>query len=252
MAAPTFVKGSAGSYDTTGAWSYTADAPSSAGNFYIVHWLWDGVPSTPPSITGVTNAEALDGTDSTLTYVTGSGPATGQVRIYAGRALNTSAMVISGTNALNVDHWMCVYEFSNVSSGTTIATVFENSVPGGSIAETGNTAAITDVAVTTLGLDRLALQFVTVDDDNAVGAFTGMSGGTWTEAVAEYADSAGSDACLQLQTAEMAASETIDGGSYTMSDADNWAVIGFALIGTTPSTRQPRYGFVHYNDPAIV
>ena len=53
--------------------------------------------------------------------------------------------------------------------------------------------------MTTTAAGRLALQFVAVNDDLAVGPFTGMTGGIWVEAVAEFASATGTDGCIQLQ-----------------------------------------------------
>jgi hypothetical protein len=72
----------------------------------------------------------------------------------------------------------------------------------GAYTNSGTSTSIRDAPVTTLGPDRLALNFVGINDDNAVAAFTGgTAGGTWAEAVAEYADSGGTDASIQLQIA---------------------------------------------------
>ena len=95
---------------------------------------------------------------------------------------------------------------------------------------TGTVAAISAQAVTTTGVKRLAVSFVFVNDDNAVGSFTGETGGDWTEAVAEYTTVSGADGCIQLQNATMASAGTISGGSYAMAAADPWGVRAFALI----------------------
>ena len=94
----------------------------------------------------------------------------------------------------------------------------------------GNSNTISARTVTTTGTGRLAVSFVFVSDNNAVGPFTGMSGGTWTEPVNEYTTTEGSNGCIQLQTATMASAGTISGGSYTMSGSDAWGVRAFALI----------------------
>jgi hypothetical protein len=65
-----------------------------------------------------------------------------------------------------------------------------------------------------------------------------MSGGTWVEAVAEYATATGTDGCIQLQTADMASAGTINGGTYTMLASDGWGVIGFAI---RPAVTTPAY-----------
>jgi hypothetical protein len=85
-------------------------------------------------------------------------------------------------------------------------------------------------SVTTTNVNRLAVSFVFVNDDNPVGSFNLENGGNWTEAVSEFRTNAGSDGCVQLQTATMATAGTISGGSYSMGASDPWGVRAFALI----------------------
>ena len=128
------------------------------------------------------------------------------------------------------DVYCRMYYFGDVSAGTTLADVIENGTAGSTTNTSGISATIADAGVTTLGPNRLALNLVGGSDDNLLDAFTGMSGGTWAEAVAEYASSSGSDAVLGLQTATMLNAGTIDGGTDTWADAtDGWGVVGFAL-----------------------
>lgn len=88
---------------------------------------------------------------------------------------------------------------------------------------------IADVGITTSDVDRLALNFVFVWDNNALDAFTGMTGGTWAEATADYQIDSGQDAALGLQSATMASAGTINGGTDVMAASDDWYVIGFAI-----------------------
>src|SRR3990172_2502157 len=112
------------------------------------------------------------------------------------------------------------------------------SVLGTSYTEGGSTTNISgsivyDAGVTTSGANRLAVNFVAISDNNTgITAFVGETGGDWTEAVAEYSFATGLDGTLQLQTAAMVSSGTIDGGSYTMQAADAGIIRGFALIGS--------------------
>jgi hypothetical protein len=59
----------------------------------------------------------------------------------------------------------------------------------------------------------LALNFVAVNDDNAIAVFTGQSGGIWAE-VAEYAESSGTDGAIQLQYSVVG--DTVYGGPGTV------------------------------------
>jgi hypothetical protein len=103
--------------------------------------------------------------------------------------------------------------------------------------ENGSSATVSDRTVTTSGADRLAVNLVAIEDNVAVAAFTGMTGGTWAEAVSEYITTIGNDATLQLQTAQIASAGTINGGTQTIAASASYNVIGFALIaGFEPIT----------------
>lgn len=199
------MKASTGSTDATGAWSHTSAAPTAAGNVYIVQALQDGT-AADIAIDSVTNAENLAGTDNVLTKIgefdVGSAVAASQ-HLWIGRALNTSAMVITGSNAGGDDVYVRVYEFNNVFTGTTLATVLENVTAGATVNSAGTSATASDASVTTLGPDRLALNFEAVNDDNALSAFTGETGGDWGFAVSPYADSGGTDGAIGLQISPM-------------------------------------------------
>lgn len=202
MAVPSYRQASTGTTDATGAWTHTGPVPFAAGNFYLVHVLQDGV-AADVAIDSVTNAEALDGTDNTLTKIgefdVGSAVAASQ-HLWVGRALNTSAMVITGSNAGGDDVYVRVYEFFNVSTGTTLAEVIENSSAGGTTNSAGTSATAEDASVTTLGYDRLVVNLVGVNDDNAISEFTGETGGDWF-LQESYADSGGTDGAIGLQLA---------------------------------------------------
>lgn len=231
MAAPTYVTASTGSTDAGGAWSHTSAAPTAAGNVYIVQVVQDGTGADTIGISSVTNAENLAGTDNVLTSIgefnIGSAVTASQ-HLWIGRALNTSAMVITGTNSGTDDLYIRVYEFSGVSTGTTLDTVIENATAGATTTGAGTGTTVSDASVQTLGPNRLALNFIGTDDDLTVGgSFTSETGGDWTS-VASYGTSTGTDAALNLNTATIASAGTIDGGTYTISSM-GWGVVGFAL-----------------------
>lgn len=97
----------------------------------------------------------------------------------------------------------------------------------------GTDYVITQPSVTTNNVNRFVVALVSVNDNNAVGGFTGTSGGIWTEQVSEFTYDGGTsiegdDGSIQLQTAQMTAT-TISGGSYNMGNSDPWAVRAFAL-----------------------
>jgi len=103
---------------------------------------------------------------------------------------------------------------------------------GGSTSKATGTT-VTAVSLVTSGDDRLGLHFLYVTDDNAVASFTGESGGDWTEAVAEFTTTQGSDACMQLQTAGLAAATTISGGTLMMVATDPYGCATVALRNGT-------------------
>lgn len=239
MAAPTFVAAGAGVADAASpAFTpvITFGNGLEAGDVVILQVFQDGptagiaVDFTTP---GNTNLEALDGTDDAMTFIgsfsVGSTDEALQ-HLWIGRSQSTAlgAGTISGYGSEDV--FMRMYAFRGVSTGTALADVIENGSAGGTANQRSTSTTVADSGVTTLGADRLAVNFVAVNDDNVLDAFTGQSGGTWTEAVAEYADSAGTDGAIGLQIAEIASAGTINGGTDTMAAADAYGVVGFALI----------------------
>lgn len=246
MTAPTFVAASTGTTDATGAWSHTCMAPAAAGHLILVQVFQDGAGGSH-TVTGATNINALDGTANAWTEMNGTvlagfsvgSPLTAFFVVYAGRSTSTSAPTISGDNLAGDDLYIRAYEFQDASTGTTLSTVFENGAinmegTSTSLGTSGTSGTISDTAVTTNGSDRLALNFVAINDDNTITAFTGETGGSWALAVAGYITSGGTDAAIYLMSAAMPSAATIDGGTTTNPDAaDSWGVGGFAIIGTT-------------------
>lgn len=191
------------------------------------------------------NVEDIAGTDSAVTDVTGgavvgSGVGAAKQRVWLGRALTSAPSISVSVNASGDDIYMRLYEFSGVSTGTTLAAVIENGAEAFFYMNGADTTAtILDTAVTTNGADRLALNFIAVNDDNEATfdteAFTGMTGGTWVSG-GSYGTATGTDGSIGLQYATMASAGTIDGGSLSMGVSDAWGVVGFALIPATVAT----------------
>jgi hypothetical protein len=163
-------------------------------------------PTTPSGFT------LLYGPDST---------GTGRQWIYYKFSTGTESGPITISIAGNTNKMARMYAFRNVALSS-----FKEGGQFGS----GTSTTISAQTVTTAGDGRLAVSFVFVNDDNAVGSFIGESGGNWEEATNEFTSSAGSDGCIQLQTATIGSAGTISGGSYTMSASDPWGVRSFALI----------------------
>ena len=234
MAAPAFVGAGTGIADVGGNASSTRTG-ATVGNLIILQVLVDGTTTTGFTFsagTGTSGVEALDGTDNTLTLLGSfdiASPAVGKQFLYIGRAITTTADPIGTPSGGTVDTYCRTYEFSGVHTGTTLAAVIENGSAGSTVNGVGNSTTVADSGVTTLGADRLACNFVAVNDDNVLIDFTSETGGDWTEAVAEFASATGTDGAIQLQTATIASAGTINGGTYTMV-TDPWGVVGFALI----------------------
>src|SRR6187431_2665343 len=153
MAAPTYVTTNTGITDSAGAWTDTSVAPGAAGRVYIVQLLQDGVSASPPTITSVTNAENLAGTDNVLTFIGSfdvASPATAKQLLWIGRSLNTSAMVITGANVGGDDIYVQIHEFQDVNTGTTLTAVIENGTAGTATGAAGRSTTVPDTDVTTL------------------------------------------------------------------------------------------------------
>ena len=240
MAAPTVSHAGTGATDAGGAWSYAGTVAGGTGLIHILQIVQDGTTNGAVTFTGNANINDLAGaagwTQITGPNGDGSWPIgsaeSARQFLFIGRTTSGSAPSMSGGNSTSEDLYFRGYAFLNGSTGTTLATVIENGSAGTALNGAGTGTTISDTGVTTLGTDRLALQFVACNDDVAIDSFTGETGGDWTEFIAEYAEPSGTDASLQLQTATMASAGTIDGGSDTIVSA-GWGVVGFALIGTT-------------------
>ena len=228
-----FVTASAGAVDTTGAWTATGSAPTAVGNIIILHAVQDGTTDGSLTFTSATNIENLAGTDNAWTAIGEfSVGASDEARQYLwiGRAINGSAPTFTGGNSSGEDVYYRMYEFSGCSLGTTLATVIENVTAGATVNGTGTSTTVADTGVTTLGPNRLALNFSAFNDDltGFGGSFTGETGGDWTSA-GSYGTSTGTDASMNLNTAAIASAGTINGGTYTITSMA-WGVVGFALI----------------------
>ena len=254
MAAPAYAGRGIGETDAASPVTTISGRVATVGNVVILQILQDG-PTAGLTLDFVDDVEDLAGTANTMTSIgafpVGS-PTAALQHLWIGRA---TAAAIAGADVsgyASEDIYVLFWEFSDVNTGTTLADVIENGTAGNATNGAGTSDTILDTAVTTLGADRLALNFVAVNDDNALDAFTGMTGGTWGEPGVEYADAAGTDGAIGLQTAAMASAGTIDGGTLTMAASDAWGVVGFALIpepSTVPALllEQPNFIYLRHN-----
>jgi hypothetical protein len=188
------------------------------------------------------NIEALNGVDNADSLYqsglsVGSGPQVGNHVLFCGRVMadGTCSWDIT-VGAAGADLTSRIYEFSGVNTGPSIDKIGENLGGSGGgryrqVAGTNTTPG--DAAVVTSGGRELALAFVLLQGQQSIGNFTGETGGDWAE-VAEYSHTTGTGCTMQLQTAEMLAPGTIDGGTMTITSAP-WGVLGLALFPANPS-----------------
>lgn len=225
---PTFVGAGSGVERLTTGSATVSKTGCTAGNIIVFHLHVLGATEDWGGFVNEVNVEALDGGDNDSTTIrTGS-----NFQIVAGRAMaNGTCSADFTVGASGEDIIARVYEFSGGSLGTTAAAVFENGA-GVTDFDTGTGTSIGDAGVTTSGSDRLAINFLALESSQAIGSFTGETGGDWTEAVAEYS---GTTMTLQVQTAAKASAGTLDGGTYTVGASTTWLSISTALLPSAPT-----------------
>lgn len=245
MTAPTWLLASTGSTDAGGAWTHLASGAGgmASGLITILHIVQDGSGAGQVTLDSMTASrrESLSGTANSLTSIgafTVGGSSQAIQHLWIGRATSSLSCTFTGSNSGTDDIYIREYAFNDgitaALGGTSLATVIENATAGSTTNSTGTSNTASDASVQTLGSDRLALNFVGINDDNPFAGFTGQSGGTWTTR-ASYADATGTDGAMYLVDAAMASAGTIAGGTSSITDIDAWGVVGFALIGTTPA-----------------
>lgn len=231
MAAPSFNLENVGATDAGGAWTFdvTAGNPS---QFIIVQILQDG--ATSGALTSVTfaNVHNLAGAANSMDYLgafpVGSSTAAYQ-HLWIGRRASSGATSISGSNSTSEDLYCRSYTFVNVSAGTTLAEVIENVTAGSTVNSAGTSDTAADASVTTLGPDRLALNFVAVNDDNAIAEFAGQTGGAWVFGP-YYAESTGTDGAVCFQYAYPFAEGAFAAGGVLQG-----------MFGSAPGASQERF-----------
>lgn len=222
MAAPAFAAAGAGATTEVSAADLAPACPATvnAGELLIIHTHWEGstiAPVTPSGWTSIdSGAPRVVGATSFRMWTYG--------KIADGTEDGTSISLgaVANTNSRHA----IIYSFSSVRNDTVA------NVVGGFGFGQGAVAQVDDTGVTTPEADCLAVNLVSVADDNPLVPFTGMTGGTWTEPVADYQTAVTTpDTAMQLQTATMASAGTINGGAQTMVAADPWGVVGFYIRG---------------------
>ena len=219
MGIPAYQAAGAGVATATAGANLDVEYPTGiiAGNILIIQGIYRDNTGTLSTPTGFTLLYGPDAAGTTLRqWIFG--------KIADGTETGTITVTTTSSTILRAAR---MYRFDGCKGGITDTSGYE----GGNTQEV-TTSSVPDAGVTTSGSNRLALNFIGISDNSTLGAFTGESGGDWIEAVAGFSTNIGLDGHLQLQTATMVSSGTINGGSYTMSAADPGIVRGFALIGS--------------------
>ena len=218
---PVFKGAGAGVLTATSSAAVTPgyDATPVAKDLLLAHVFYGGnttAPSTP------TNWTLLSGPHDLGTPATN-----GRVWLYGKIATGGDASPAFGTQAVTTPRRARVYRWDTVRDDT-IANVV-----GGIAFETNNLATFPDVGVTTTEDNSYAVNLVAQPEDiPALGAFTGETGGDWTELVAEFTGTTGTpDTSMQIQGAPMPTAGTIDGGTFASGSAFNRGIIGFYIRG---------------------
>lgn len=230
MPVPSFVGAGAGVERLTTGSATASKTGCTAGNLIVCHLHVKGATGDWSGWSNAVNIEDLAGVDNALMTLRGGG----EFQIVVGRVMaDGTCSADFGAGASGEDVIGRIYEFSGEAFSGTVAGVFENG------AGTSDTASATgtdvgDAPVITNGIDRLACNFAVLESAQAIGAFTGETGGDWTEAVAEYV---GTSMTIQLQTAAMASAGTLDGGAVTVGASTVWLSISTAIIPAGPLLR---------------
>jgi FlaG/FlaF family flagellin (archaellin) len=204
----TFVSAGAGS-GTTGTPKPKYPTGIQSGDLILLQVTIQDTTTAPTTPDGFTALYSADSTNTGRQWI--------YYKFTTGAEPKSLTISISGS----VTKMARMYAFSNVSPSS-----FAEDTSFGS----GTGSTINAQSVSTDSDSRLAVSFVFVGDNNAVGSFVGETGGDWIEAVSEFKTSSGSDGCIQLQIAAMATAGQLAGGSYTMSASDPWGVRAFSLV----------------------
>lgn len=252
MVAPSFVAAGSGAA-AAGASGLTVGCPASgitAGDLLIAHFSSEGTVTSLTSSgwvlpTGFASSFQYDAATYWLMLA----------RIADGTENGTSVVFAGGGGTS--DLYGRIYCITDVQAAANTSAGVGGIIEG-LATTTGTDSSIEVPSLTTSGADRLGVALVAVADDNALDAFSGGTGGTWAEAVAEYTSTAGTDGALGLQVVTLAAAGTISGGVDTMAAADAWCVRVFALkpaAGAAPERprwlreQSPRRRVTHRNRP---
>jgi len=237
MTLPAFVGASNASYIAAGTHVTLTKSGCQAGNLIICHTMID-LNSGFSDYTNITNAQDLTGTSASMstfsTIPIGLTP-TGKQETRMGRA------IAAGTVSMDVGHdlgtasmFAQFFEFSGVIAGPKVAennrAFNETSNPGGNWTYgQDTTTSIIAPNIVTGGEDRLAVNFMAVNGNQALAEYSGETGGDYVKPIAEFSSGLGTAGSIGFQMALMLTAGTLSGGSITITSHE-WANIGFALL----------------------
>jgi uncharacterized repeat protein (TIGR02543 family) len=146
-------------------------------------------------------------------------------KLATGSETGALAVTLIGTSGLPTTHVAVgrFYVFRGVA-----LTAFTESPAG----VTDSNGTLPGPTVVTAGAGRLAVAFISIDNNPPMAPFESEMGGNWTEPVGEYGSGIGGNFGLQLQIAPMPAGGTISGGEANFGGANDASICrAFALIG---------------------
>lgn len=209
--------GAGASSETSGAAvSPASPAVVDANDILIIHAYFEGTTTAPDTPGGFALLSGPHVIETTI----------GRHWIYGKIAAGTEdgAANALGTQAVTTMRSGRCYSFSGYVSGT-----IQEVVRAGAFSSTTHATDPQMPTVTTTKAGALACAAVVQNDNNALAAATGMTGGTWAEAVAEYVAALTPGLVLQLQTCTPTANPgTVSGGSVAATN-DPSGVIGFEI-----------------------
>ena len=180
----------------TGTTTISTAYPGSLANNDIILYvvLIGNTTATPTTPTGFS---LLFGPDTTAVQ---------RGYVYWKRSDGTETGSLSVTTNTSVQCIARMFSFRNVIR---TGTIYE----GAGATTSGSDDQFFDQSVTTSGVERLAINILFIGDDRDTASMTAETGGDWTQAVAEYANTTGTpDGTIDLQIATMATAGTINGG----------------------------------------
>jgi hypothetical protein len=225
MAAINFVDAGAGAATVTNGADLQPACPATvdANNILIAHVSYKGTtdgPSTPA------DWEPLFGPVNVGTTVAARHWIFGKIAV----GDEDGDLISFGTAGGTTHRYARIYRFSGWVAGT-----ITQIVPAASFTSIPHATDPQGPSVTTTLVGARAVAAMTQSDDNAVAAIAGMSGGTWTEAVAEYLTALGTGASLILNTCVPTADPgTVSGGAIAAAN-DPSGTIGFEIRSNPPA-----------------